>query len=312
MRRLVIFGAIGLSIQGGLLAGGCADSAQSPVASDPVVRGSLRMQLTAVSDSGKVYRLRQAVFPVTSFFGSSSLTLNSETDPTKTVLEAFLNPGSYQIQLLDGWFVEQVDELLGTAVPVGATLQSSSFQFFDIQSDSETLVKFDFEVDGQRVSFGPPGRLIVGIGVQERNGSAFCGNGVMDPGESCDGPDLGFQTCATVTFGSLPNGFLFCSPSCSFDTTFCTAGDGGIGGAGGSFGGAGGFGGVFGMDASAGGTSTGGARATGGVSAGGAQPATGGASTGGSVPAQDAGVSAGGSSTGGAVGSAGRGNGRGR
>jgi hypothetical protein len=302
MRKLVVLGAIGISIQGGFVAGGCAEASPTgAVDQDPVVRGTLRMDLTAVSDSGKVYRLRQASFPVSSFFSSSTITLSSETDPTKSVLEAFLNPGSYQIQLLDGWFVEQVDDLLGSAVFVPATLLSSSFQFFDIVSDTETFVKFEFEVDGQRVTFGPPGRLIVGIGVHERIGS--CGNGVIDSGESCDGNDLGGQTCASATFGSLPNGFLFCSSFCALDITFCTAGDGGVGGAGGSFGGAGGFGGfggTIGMDGSVGGTTSGGAPATGG------SPATGGVSAGGSVSNPDAGAS-----TGGTVGTGGRGRGRG-
>jgi len=305
MRKLVVFGALGLSIQGGFLAGGCADAAPGQGADqDPIVRGTLRMDLTAVSASGKVYRLRQASFPVSSFFSSSTLTLSSENDPTKSVLEAFLNPGSYQIQLLDGWFIEQVDELLGTATFVDAILLSSPFQFFDILSGTETLVKFDFEVDGQRITFGPPGRLIVGIGVHERNGNAFCGNGVLDAGESCDGFDLGGQTCASVTFGSLPNGFLLCSPFCTFDITFCTAGDGGVGGAGGSFGGAGGFGGTF--DAGVGGF--GGTVGVGG-SVGGATPATGGASTGGSVSIPDAGPSSGGAvgTGGGASGGRGRG-----
>jgi hypothetical protein len=307
MRKLVVFGAIGLSIQGGLVAGGCADASPTPGADqDPIIRGKLKMELTAVSGSGKVYRLRQASFPVTSFFSSTSITLNSETDPTKSVLETFLNPGSYQIQLLDGWFIEQVDDLLGSAFPVSAILLSSPFQFFDILSDTETFLKFDIEVDGQRITFGPPGRLIVGIGVQERNGNAFCGNGVIDAGESCDGFDLGGQTCASLTLGSLPNGFLLCSPFCSFDLTFCTAGDGGVGGAGGSFGGAGGFGGF-------GGTFDGGVGGFGGFggfggeagSAGGALPATGGASTGGSISIPDAGTTAGG-----AVGTGGRGRGR--
>jgi len=306
MRKLVVFGAIGLSIQGGFMAGGCADAPPSQAGDqDPIVRGKLRMDLTAVSASGKVYRLRQASFPIFSFFSPSTLTLSSETDPTKSVLEAFLNPGSYQIQLTDGWFIEQVDDLLGSAFPVGATLLSPPFRFFDIVSDTETFVKFDFEVDGQRITFGPPGRLIVGIGVQERNGSAFCGNGVMDAGESCDGFDLGGQTCASVTFGGLPNGFLLCSPFCSFDITFCTAGDGGVGGAGGSFGGAGGFGGTF--DGGVG--AVGGFGGFGGMdaSAGGAVPATGGASTGGSISP------AGGASAGGAVGTGGRASGgRGR
>lgn len=348
MRKLVLFVAMGIAVQGGLVAGGCSDGPQPPIAKrDPIKTGSLSMQLQTVSDSGKVYRLRQAVFPVGpsggvifgtgassgtagfagapaidagvsaggvavgsggsvfgtggivgstggSVSGSPMVVLTSEDDPNKAVLEAFLNPGSYQIQLLDGWFVEQVDELLGTATPVAADLLSSSIQFFDIQSDVETFVKFDFEVDGRRVTFGPPGRLIVGIGVQERNGNAFCGNGVIDPGESCDGNDLGFQTCASVTLGSLPNGFLFCSPFCSFDLTFCSASDGGFGGSGGTFGGdaaagaagIGGFGGTFG-DAGLGGFSGSGGKAVG---------------SGGAI-AIDAGASAG---------SAGQGGGRGR
>jgi hypothetical protein len=301
MRKLVVFGAIGVSILGGFIAGGCADASPSRGADqDPILRGTLKMDLTAVSGSGKVYRLRQASFPIVSFFSSSTLTLSSETDPTKSVLEAFLNPGTYQIQLVDGWFIEQVDDLLGTAIPVSATLLSSPFQFFDILSDTETFLKFDFEVDGQRITFGPPGRLIVGIGVQER--TAFCGNGVIDPGESCDNFDLGGQTCASVTFGSLPNGFLLCSPFCTFDITFCTAGDGGVGGFGGGFGGAGGFGGFGGtFDGGVGGFGGFGGFGGAGGSAGGAIPATGGASTGGSISTPDAGTTAGG-----AVGTGGR------
>lgn len=146
------------------------DDRGSGVAAPLAETGTLKMKLEATSASGKVYRLRQAVLPVTSFVTGPSITLRSEDDPSKAVLETFLNPGSYEIDLQDGWFVEQVDELLGSATPVGASLLSSPFQFFDIQSDQETFVKFDFEVDGQRVGFGPPGRLIVGIGVHEREG----------------------------------------------------------------------------------------------------------------------------------------------
>lgn len=319
MRRIFLYVAMGVAVEGSLLAGGCSDGPQKSVTDkDPIVRGTISMQLQTVSDSGKVYRLRQAVFPVDpqggtifgggvaipapaidagvsagGFFGtggafsaggasgaggfatggafpvtggsgggSHTLVLNSEDDPTKTVLEAFLNPGSYQVQLLDGWFVEQVDELLGTATPVSADLLSSPIQFFDIQSDTETFVKYDFEVDGRRVTFGPPGRLIVGIGVHERSGA--CGNGVIDPGEACDGFDLNFETCASVTMGAFPNGTLLCSQACTFDTTFCFAGSdagpGGAGGVGGMFGGdaaagAGGFGGTF--DGGAGGAPVG-------------------------------------------------------
>jgi hypothetical protein len=172
MKNIFVRLAAGAVIACAILPSACSrDDRGGGVAAPQAETGTLKMKLQTTSESGKVYRLRAASFSVNSFFGSNTITLSSETDPTKSVLESFLNPGSYQIQLMDGWFVEQVDELLGSATFVPATLLSSSFQFFDIQSDQETFVKFDFEVDGQRVGFGPPGRLIVGIGVHERGGN---------------------------------------------------------------------------------------------------------------------------------------------
>ena len=265
MNRHVVFVVMGVAISGGFLAGGCADGPQKPVTGeDPVVTGKLKMNLETTSDSGKIYRLRNALFPID---GGSGITLNSENDPTKSVLEAFLSPTFHTIELREGWFVEQVDELLGSAFFVDATLISSSFQFFEIRSQEETFVKFDFEVDGRRISFGPPGRLIVGIGVHER----ICGNGIMESGEACDGFDFGFQTCSSVTLGSLPNGFLQCTSQCFLDTSFCTGGDGGVGGFGAGgfppFDGSVGAGGAF--PATGGVPATGGAAETGGASAGG-------------------------------------------
>ena len=50
-----------------------------------------------------------------------------------------------------------------------------------------------------------------------------CGNGIIEPGEVCDGPRLNDRTCASeVGFGS--KGTLICSPDClSFDVSGCTA-----------------------------------------------------------------------------------------
>jgi hypothetical protein len=182
------------------------------------------------------------------FPGSTSVVLSSEDDPNAQVIERFLAPNSYIIDLVDGWFVEQVDNLLGTTAFVPATLRSSPFQFFTITSDQETFVRYDFDVDGSRVSFGPPGRLIIGIGVQETNGQGACGDGIIQPelGEVCDGANVNGVTCASATMGLLPNGPLFCSKDCFFfDTSFCF-GNGGGGGTGGV--GTGGFAGSFGID----------------------------------------------------------------
>ena len=321
MKKLISFLAMGIALQysfGSVI--GCSSDAPSKRTTSPIgKRGTLNMALQAVSDSGKVYRLRNATFFVsTGFFfpgtfdkGSGSIEfadggpisaaggsisvfpdagfggfgtggafpvggsagfpaggkgtgfggstgfpnqiiLSSEEDPTAPVIERFLAPGSYNIQLFDGWFVEQVDNLLGVTAPVPATLLSSSFQFFDIQSDKETFVKFNFEVDGRRVTFGPPGRAIIGIGINETQGG-FCGNGLAEGSEDCDGFDMRGATCASVTMGARPNGSLFCTFDCTFDTSFCSSGGGFDGGTGGFGTGGFGTGGVTGIGGKAGG-----------------------------------------------------------
>ncbi|HVU01879.1 MAG TPA: hypothetical protein VHE30_09010 [Polyangiaceae bacterium] len=81
-----------------------------------------------------------------------------------------------------------------------------------------------------------------------------CGNGIVDPGEVCDGWQLAGKTCATATMGMRPGGKLACNESCKdFDTTFCKDTQGGNTG---GVTGTGGYG--------TGGYGTGGYRATGG------------------------------------------------
>jgi hypothetical protein len=46
----------------------------------------------------------------------------------------------------------------------------------------------------------------------------FCGNGVREGGESCDGSDFGGQTCQGLGFGT---GTLACTITCSFNTAGC-------------------------------------------------------------------------------------------
>lgn len=164
---------------------------------------------------------------------SSTIFLSSESNPDSLVLETFLAPNDYTIQLFDGWFIEQVDNLLGTSAFVPAVLLDSSVQFFGIQSDQETHVNFNFEVDGERISFGDPGRLIVTIGVQETT-STVCGNGIIDPGEMCDAFNLNGETCASVTMNANASGILQCSSVCTFDTSACSFNGGGFDGGGGT------------------------------------------------------------------------------
>ncbi|MFH2006136.1 MAG: DUF4215 domain-containing protein [bacterium] len=48
--------------------------------------------------------------------------------------------------------------------------------------------------------------------------SRLCGNALLDPGEVCDGPLLGGETCVTLGYDA---GTLACSSSCSFDLSGC-------------------------------------------------------------------------------------------
>ncbi len=67
------------------------------------------------------------------------------------------------------------------------------------------------------------------------SGDAFrwnCGDGFIDPGESCDGStNLNGATCASQGFDT---GTLTCSSTCTYTTTGCSNGGGGGGGGGGA------------------------------------------------------------------------------
>src|SRR5262249_25666450 len=52
-------------------------------------------------------------------------------------------------------------------------------------------------------------------GVTPQTSVTHCGNGVVDPGEACDGLMLQGATCASVTNGAFPVGNLACAPDCS-------------------------------------------------------------------------------------------------
>ena len=65
--------------------------------------------------------------------------------------------------------------------------------------------------------------------VQEASTNSGCGNGVVEPGEQCDGIDLGEETCAGLGYSG---GTLSCNTDCTFNTSNCTSGGGGGGGGG--------------------------------------------------------------------------------
>jgi cysteine-rich repeat protein len=67
----------------------------------------------------------------------------------------------------------------------------------------------------------PAGTTCQGTGVCDDNGNCIletCGNGVIEPGEQCDGLDLNGETCVTQGFAG---GTLACDGNCQFDVSAC-------------------------------------------------------------------------------------------
>ncbi|MEM9692430.1 MAG: hypothetical protein AAGA56_07785 [Myxococcota bacterium] len=58
--------------------------------------------------------------------------------------------------------------------------------------------------------------------------SDTCGDGTAEGGEQCDGADLAGISCATVPGGNFTGGIIACASDCTFDTSQCTSGPGGL------------------------------------------------------------------------------------
>lgn len=64
-----------------------------------------------------------------------------------------------------------------------------------------------------------PYTCVDGACVEQRINITFCGDGMISPGEECDGAKLNGMTCGDFEFDG---GTLGCAASCKFDTTKCT------------------------------------------------------------------------------------------
>ena len=60
------------------------------------------------------------------------------------------------------------------------------------------------------------------LGAANAAASATCGNAKVEPGEDCDGADVGGKTCADLGLG-FSGGTLGCSGMCTFDASKCTS-----------------------------------------------------------------------------------------
>jgi hypothetical protein len=100
---------------------------------------------------------------------------------------------------------------------------------------SDMLESTSYQLQGSTEAFS--GKL-TSSNYQNESGGTFqfyCGDSFLDPGETCDSPDLNGATCASQGFDS---GTLTCSSACAYVTTACVTASAGGGGGGGGGGGA--------------------------------------------------------------------------
>ncbi len=166
------FLAVVVTMAGGLMA--CDQSQKSPsaAAAGDAQTGKLVVALSASSATGTVYRLDGATFLITGNSTSFSALLTGSSSP----LERDLPPGSYNIQLLSGYTLDQV-AADGTVTAVPSTLVSQSSLPFGIRSQHVTAVSFQFQVGDAVVTTGD-GTVSVGITVDD---------GLIDDFEDGDG-----------------------------------------------------------------------------------------------------------------------------
>jgi hypothetical protein len=155
--------------------------------------GQLSLELVAADSAGQSYRLRNAIFDITSGYypypgyggaagstggsgpGQEAVTVSSETDPDEPTIRTRLSPGSYYVSLHDpGWSLERLTPS-GPEPVEESVLLSDATQYVYVYDRSISQVNYTFGVDGTRIDFRY-GDLDIGITI-ERPGDQPPGTG---------------------------------------------------------------------------------------------------------------------------------------
>ncbi|MBS2014434.1 MAG: hypothetical protein JST00_16220 [Deltaproteobacteria bacterium] len=146
--RTLLLGLVVSALPMSVLASGCSPSEPAPALAEHT--GELAFPIVATGSSGTLYRL-VAKFAVT---GTAARTLTS--DGAESVLSTELAPGEYDVRLQTGWkLYRQSPGTAGELVPMtSATLTSLNPAHVTVQAGAKSSVRFDFDVNGEDVSFG--------------------------------------------------------------------------------------------------------------------------------------------------------------
>ena len=175
--------------------------------------GSARLPL--VTTSPGQFRLRNAVFDISTRSGALAVSLDSESNPDAEALVVPLAQGAYDVLLRDGWTLEAVGD--GGFTPVSGALISVNPVPLAIRNDRVSEVVYTFTTESATITFGE-GELSVSAAVADPASLPSCDivNQVgCQPGQTCLlSDDTGDTFCATP--GSLPVGASCSSQQCVY------------------------------------------------------------------------------------------------
>lgn len=150
---------------------GCAEEKATldpytPSTSAATAPGSIAMRLVGTDAQGRAYWLRSATFTITPSGGGldagaqGAMTVSSDDDPGADVLSVSLEPGSYDVTLQPGWYLEYQTPS-GVLRAQNVRLASAATQPVAIAADQSAELTFRFTIDDTG-----RGRLDIGVDVE--------------------------------------------------------------------------------------------------------------------------------------------------
>ena len=135
--------------------------------------GTLALPLSTQGPSGTTYRLRDAVFDITTNGWSSvggeggasaqGIVVSSEDDPNAENIRVDLERGYRYVQLRPGWRLEKVEG--NSATNVEATLLSEATQWVYVRERTTSYVEFNFGLGNRQIWFN--GKVNISVNVFE-------------------------------------------------------------------------------------------------------------------------------------------------
>lgn len=165
MKRLTLCMLVLLGVVGCASDGGSREDIEEMPSEGEV--GNLSLSLTGMDSQGRVYRLRNAEFVVSSgpYWGDwpgmpypydggtpVSTVVSTETDPDADTIRLRLVPGSYTVQLQGSWFIERLTAS-GVERVQRVVLLSEPYQYAYVYHNSAFRVAFRFGIDGDLIDF---------------------------------------------------------------------------------------------------------------------------------------------------------------